>query len=150
MTSPFSSEKWVDFLQYIGSHSVTHCKKKFESFKGSYRVPNLLRESLFKSHTYTLHTDQRVWCPFSERLFSEDFQRIKNSERQISEKVSYWGWGCKSEGEGEMYFRGCAFRAIFFAEKVVRLNVFRWTDTISYDHWVWWSHEQDKKWKDKL
>ncbi len=26
-----------------------------------------------------------VWCPFSERLFSEDFQGIKNSERQISE-----------------------------------------------------------------
>jgi hypothetical protein len=28
-----------------------------------------------------------VWCPFSERLFSEDFQRIKTSERQISERV---------------------------------------------------------------
>ncbi len=62
---------------------------------------------------------------------AKSFQRKRNSEKNLSERIFELRVRVQSEGEGEMYFRYCTFRAFFFAENVVRLNAFRWMDTIS-------------------
>jgi hypothetical protein len=59
------------------------------------------------------------------------FQRRENSEKRLSERIfELRPRRVQSVGEGEMYFRCCAFRAFFFAERVVRSNTVRWIDTI--------------------
>jgi hypothetical protein len=53
------------------------------------------------------------------------FQRIENSETKLSERIFELRARVQSVGEGEMYFRYCAFRAFFCAERDVRSNTFR-------------------------
>jgi hypothetical protein len=85
--------------------------------KSFFRVGEICRELTV---VYT-----QLQCIFRIQLY-ERFNDTKNSDVYLKR------FRRNSEGECEMCFCYCEFRAFVFAEKIVRLNTFCWVDTISF------------------